>query len=108
MLFGQPARKRRGLARGAAARHFELLFQALVLAAQPIAFDLRAPHVLAEPLILLLQLVDDLLRVTRRRILRAPRHATVMPDSRAEYKWKPPRLCASVVVGTCVARASVG
>ena len=31
-------------------------------------------------------IVDDLVRLSGRRILRAPRHGTVMPDSRAQYK----------------------
>ena len=38
--------------------------------------------------------IDDLARIGGRRSLRGPRHATVMPDSRIQYKRK--RLRASV------------
>ena len=87
MRGGQAPRERRGLARGPSARHVELFFQPFVLAPQAVAFDLGAPHVLAEPFILAPQILDDLLRITRRRrIRRAPRHTPVMPDSCGQYK----------------------
>jgi len=87
ILLGQPTRERRGLAIGSATRHLELFFQPFVFAAQTIALDLRAPHVLAESLVFTPQLLDDLLGITRwRRIRWAPRHDMLMPDSRAQYK----------------------
>ncbi len=86
VFFGQPARTRRRLAVGAAARHLELLFQPLVLAPQPAAFDLRPQEVLPQPLDLPRQILDGPRRVPRRRILWRTRHATVMRDSRAQYK----------------------
>ena len=88
VLLGQASRERRRLARGAPARHFELFFQPLIFAPQPIALDLRAPHVLPEPLVFTPQFLNDLLRLTRRRIRRAPRHDMVMPDSHGQYKIK--------------------
>jgi hypothetical protein len=60
--------------------------QSLVVATHPIAFDLRAPQVFFEPLNATRLVVDDLLSVTRRRILRAAKFAPVMPDSRPQYK----------------------
>ena len=87
MRLRQAARKRRRLAIRAALRHLEFFLQSLVLAAQPVALDLGAPHVLAEPLVLAPQILDDLLGTTRRRhVLRAPRHAPVMPNPRTKYK----------------------
>jgi hypothetical protein len=89
MFLREAARERRGLAIGPATRHLEFFFQPLVLAPQPVALDLGATHVLAKPIILAPQILDDLLRITRRRrTLRALRHATVMPDSRMQYKSK--------------------
>ena len=70
-------------------RHLALLFQPLVLASQSVPLDFRPAHIVAEPLMLTAQIVEVLLRVTRRRrILWVPRHAPVMPDSRAPYKSK--------------------
>ena len=88
MLLRQAARKRRRLAARLPPCRVELVFQPLVLATQPVPFDLRPPHLVAQPLIVALQFVDDLLRVRRRRVLGAPRHVSVMPDSRAQYKRK--------------------
>jgi hypothetical protein len=69
-----------------APRGLELLFQPFVFAPQPIGFDLRPLQILALPLDFVGWVVDDLLRVTGRRIHGAASHATVMPDSRAQYK----------------------
>jgi len=70
-------------------RHLALLFQPLVLASQSVPLDFRPAHIVAEPLMLTAQIVEVLLRVTRRRrILWVPRHAPVMPDSRAPYTSK--------------------
>ena len=61
MLLRQTPRERGRLTVGAAPRHLQFLFQPLVFAAQPIALDFGAPHVLAEPIDLSrLQLLDDL------------------------------------------------
>ena len=68
---------------------FALLVQPLVLASQSVPLDFRPAHIVAEPLMLTAQIVEVLLRVTRRRrILWVPRHAPVMPDSRAPYTSK--------------------
>jgi hypothetical protein len=89
MFFGQPARKRRRLTIGAAAGHLELVFQPLVLAPQPIAFDLRPLQILAQPFILAPQVLNRLRRPWWwRRVGSAPRHDPVMPDSTAQYKRK--------------------
>ena len=69
-----------------AARRLELVLQFLVLAAEPLAFRLRPTQVLAQPLDLAALLVDDLLRVGRRRRLVAVRHTVVMPNPRSKYK----------------------
>ena len=87
MRFRQSTRERRGLSIRATTRHLEFLVQPLVFAAQPIAFVLRPHQILLESFDLSCLIVDDLLRVTRRRrVLRAPRHAPVMPNSRKGYK----------------------
>ena len=67
MRLRQAARKRRRLPVRAAPRHLEFFFQPFVFAAQPIAFDLRAHQIFAQPFDLSRLIVDDLLRVTRRR-----------------------------------------
>lgn len=82
----QTTRKRGGLPSGMAARSLELFFQAFILAPQAVPLDLRAPQVFLEPFNPARLIVDDLARVVGRRILRAPRHAMLMPDSRVEYK----------------------
>ena len=85
--FRQATRERRRLTIRAPTRHLEFLSQPLVVAAQPLAFVLRPHQILAEAFDLACLIVDDLLGVSRRRrILRAPRHPSGMPDSRAEYK----------------------
>ena len=85
----QAARKRRSESMRRPTRGFEILSQSFVVAPETVAFDLRPPQVFAQPFILTPQFFDDLLRVARRRrIAGGPRHANVMPDSRAEYKWK--------------------
>lgn len=86
LLLRQPARKRRGLTSGSAARHLELFFQPLVLAPQPVTLDLRALQILAQPIDLPRLIVDDLVRLSGRRILRASRHAPLMPKPREKYK----------------------
>ena len=86
MLLRQAAGKRRRLAVGTAACHLEFLFQPFVLTAQPVAFDLRAFQIFTEPLDLSRLVINDLVLIFGRRIRRASRHATVMPDSRAQYK----------------------
>ncbi len=88
MRLRQTARKRGRLAGGAAARHLQFLFQPVVLAAQPVALDLRALQILAEPLDLPHLVVNDLSRIRRRRIRGTARHAMLMTDSRAQYKRK--------------------
>jgi hypothetical protein len=59
-------------------------------------------------LILAPQLLDDLLRITRRRQVLAPRHATFMPDSRTQYKRNPLCLSASVARDQWKVSVSVG
>jgi hypothetical protein len=86
MLLRQATRERRRLTVGAPTRHLELLFQPLVFTPQAVAFDLRALQVLFETLNAPGLIVDDLVRLSGRRIFRAPRHGTFMPDSRAQYK----------------------
>jgi hypothetical protein len=89
-------------------RGLELVFQLLVFTAQPLALGLRSAQILAQSINLPALLVDDLLRITRDRSIVALRHATLMPDSLAGYKWKSLRASAPPwVVGMCVARASV-
>ena len=95
VFFRQAAGKRRRLTVRPATRHLEFFFQPLVLAPQPVAFDLRALQVLFETLNAPGLIVDDLVRLSGRRILRASRHATVMPDSRAQYKKEMPRASVS-------------
>jgi hypothetical protein len=86
LLLGESARKRCRLTIRTAPRHLECVFQPLVLATQPIAFDLGPQQILAQPFDLPRLIVDDLLRVMWRRVGRAPRHAAVMPDLPVEYK----------------------
>ncbi len=76
------AGERRGLARHRSARGLELVLQLLVLAAQPLPLGLRPSQIFAKPLDLARLILDDLLRVARRRIGGAPRHEPVMADSR--------------------------
>jgi len=68
----------------------ELLFQFLVFAPQALPLRLRPAQILTEAVELPALLVDDLLRVPRRRVVIALRHASVMPDSRAQYKRELP------------------
>jgi hypothetical protein len=86
MLLRQATRERRRLTVGAPTRHLELLFQPLVFTPQAVAFDLRALQVLFETLNAPGLIVDDLVRLSGWRILRAPRHAPVMPNPRKKYK----------------------
>jgi hypothetical protein len=79
-------RERRRLPIDGAARRFQLVFQFRVLAAQPLAFRLRPTQVLAQPLDFAALLVDDLLRVGRRRRLVSVPHPVVMPNPRSKYK----------------------
>ena len=86
VCFRQAARKRRRLTGRPPARHLEFFFQPLVLAPQPVAFDLRALQVLFETLDAPGLIVDDLVGLSRRRIFRASGHAPVMPKPREKYK----------------------
>ena len=102
-----------GLPIDGAPRRVELLVQFLDLAAEPLPLRLRAPQilyrvpqVLPQPLDLPTLLVDDLLRVTRRRRIVALRHPPVMPDSCAQYKRNPLRLCVSAARDQCEGRVS--
>lgn len=97
ILLRQPARKRGRLPIRPAARHVEFFFQPLVLAPQPVTLDLRAQEIFTELFDLPRLIIDDLPGVGRRRVLRAPRHAPVMPDSCAQYKQNPLGLGVSVV-----------
>jgi hypothetical protein len=63
MFRGEPTRERRGLPIGPTARHLEFLFQPLVFPSQPVALDLRAPHVLAESFVLATEFLDDLVGI---------------------------------------------
>jgi hypothetical protein len=67
MGLRQATRKRRRLPVRAAPRHLEFFSQAFVLPAQSIALGLRPHQVLAQAFDLARLIVDDLLRVTRRR-----------------------------------------
>jgi len=96
ILLRQAARKRGRLPIRPAARHVEFFFQPLVLAPQPVALDLRTQEVLTELFDLPRLIIDDLPRVRRRRVFRAPRHGTLMPDSRIQYKRESPCLGVSV------------
>jgi hypothetical protein len=92
------ARERRSLAIHGAARGVEFLFQFVVFATEALPLGLRATQILAESLDLTDVLFNDVLRVTRRRLIATLRHAPVMPDSRAQYKRKlsvSPCLCGS-------------
>jgi len=96
-FFRQAAGKRRGRPIRPPTRHVECFFQSLVLAPQAVALNFRAQEVFTQLFHLPRLIVDDLPEVGRRRILRAPRHAPVMPDSRAQYKRNPLCLGVSVV-----------
>ena len=78
--------ERRGLAIHGATGRFEFVFQFLVFAPQPLALGFRPPQVLTQSLDLPRLIMNDLLRVTRRRIVGAPRHAEFMSDSRPLYR----------------------
>ena len=80
--------ERRGLAIHGAAGRFELVFQLLVFAPQPLTLGFRAPQVFTQPLDLPRLIVNDLLRVRWRRVVGAPRHAEFMSDSRHLYKYE--------------------
>ena len=80
----RPARKRRGLAIHGSTCGVELLFQFLVFPAQALALRLRSAQVLAQPLVFTPHLLK--LRGIEGWRIGALRHASVMPDSRAQYK----------------------
>jgi hypothetical protein len=80
--------ERRGLAIHGAAGRFEFVFQLLVFAPQPLALGFRTPQVLTQSLDLPRLIMNDLLRVTRRGIVGAPRHAQFMSDSGPLYKYE--------------------
>ncbi len=82
------ARERRGLPIDRAARRVERVFQFVVFAPQPLPFDFRAPQVFLELRDAARLLLDDLLRVLRRRFRATRRHGPVMPDSPRQYKRK--------------------
>jgi hypothetical protein len=84
--LGRSSRERRRLAIHGPARSLKLVFQLVVFAPQSLAFGFGAAQVLAQPVDLPRLIVDDLLRVTRRLVTGAQRHASVMPDRRSKYK----------------------
>src|SRR5262249_12377912 len=84
--FRKATRKWSGQSMGFAACGLELLSQPFVFTAETIAFDLRPSQVFAQAFDLARLIVDDPLRVRRRRIRRTPRHAAVMPERRSKYK----------------------
>jgi hypothetical protein len=88
MRHPRPARERRGLAIDGATRGVELLLQALVFAPQPGAFGLRAAQILAQPFDFARLLIDDLLRIARRRIRRMLSDLPVIADRSACEKYK--------------------
>ena len=96
LRHARAAREGRRLPRHRPARGVEFVFQFLVFPAQPLAFRFGAPEIVAQPIHLSTLLVDDPLRVLKRRGLVALRHALVMPDSRRPYKRKSQRLGVSV------------
>ena len=67
-------------------RRLAVLFQFLVLAAQPLPLRFRPTQILPQPLVVPTQLLDDLLRRLIGGI--ALRHATVMPNRRSKYKYE--------------------
>jgi hypothetical protein len=73
-----------------AARRLELVLQFLVFAPQPLPLGLRSPEVLFELRDPARLVLNDLLRVSRRRGLFALRHAAVMPNPDSKYKQKMP------------------
>jgi hypothetical protein len=79
------ARERRRLSIDGAPRSGEFFFQFFVFTPEPLPLRFRAAQVLAQLRILVTQALDLVTR-GRRRIGVATRHASVMPDSLAEYK----------------------
>jgi hypothetical protein len=88
MRHRRPAGERRRLAIHGAARRIELLLQAVVFAPQPGAFGLRAAQILAQPFDFARLLIDDLLRIARRRIWRVLSDLPVIADRSAGEKYK--------------------
>ena len=82
------AGERRGRTRHRAARGLEFVFQFLVFAPQPLAFGFGPAQVVTQPFDLPCLILNDLQRVTGRRMVSAPRHSTVMADSRSKYKYE--------------------
>ena len=80
------SRERRLLPPDRTPRRLELDLQFLVLASKPLPLRFRPTQVLAQSVDLSALLLDDLLRITRRRHVIALWHVPVMPDSRAKYK----------------------
>jgi hypothetical protein len=60
--------------------------QPLILSPQPIPFALRALQIFFLALNTRRLIGDDLAGISARRLLRAARHDTLMPDSGAPYK----------------------
>jgi hypothetical protein len=81
------AREGRRLAGDGAACGVELLFQFFVFAAQPLRLRLRPPQVLTQLVVLPTESLD-LAGLGGWPIGLALRHTMLMPDSRAQYKWK--------------------
>src|SRR5262245_20479569 len=75
-------------------------------APQALPLRFRSAKIVAQSLVLPTQFLDLLLRIGRRRGLIALRHATLMPDPRAQYKAKTLCLCVSVACDRCEARVS--
>jgi hypothetical protein len=84
----RPPRERRRLPIHGTPRRFELVFQLGVFAPEPLPLRFRAAQVLAQPLVVPAQFVNDLLRIPRRRRLLGRRHAEVMPNPRSPYKYE--------------------
>jgi hypothetical protein len=80
------ARKGGGLTVDGAPRGVEFVAQLVVFAAQSLALGFRPAQILAQPIDLATLFVDDLRGVSPWRVVALLRHATVMPDSVAQYK----------------------
>jgi len=101
-----PAGEGRGLPIYRASRGVELLFQVFVFPPQALPLGFRPPQIFFELRDPARLIVNDVLWVTRRRRIVALRHAPVMPDSCAQYKRNPLRLCVSAARDPCEVRVS--
>jgi hypothetical protein len=80
-------REGRRLAIDGTARSVEFVLQLLVFTTQALPLRLRAAEILAQTRVLAAQLVDRLLRITRRKI-RGMSDRTCMPDTSPVEKYK--------------------